>query len=131
MAFAGPHREIGRASEYLEGHGVILHRAGSIRAHGLKAFIPARAVIRTIRVADLQIQCVAREDSEEYAAVIEPDATEHRARRHVAQLLQLVEHERLEGGADRQRPERATVVQPWPDAGWHAASGHATTAASF
>src|SRR6185436_19025732 len=102
--FAGPQREIGRALEYLEGHGVILHRAGSIWVRPER--LHARPfVVRAIRVTDLQIQYVACEDSEEDAAVIEPDATEHRARRHVAQLFQLVEHERFEGGADRQRPE--------------------------
>src|SRR4029077_1524387 len=66
-----------------------------------------------IRVIHLHIQHVSRDDAEEHIAVVQPDAAEHRARRYVAELFELIQHERLERVGDRQRLEPPRPALRW------------------
>src|SRR5690349_3627320 len=131
-----PLRELERALQDAERHGVIPHRARAVGVRLERPHLRAR-VVGAVRVADLQVERVARDDPEEHAAMIEADAAEHRFRRDVADLGELIQHERPERVADAERSQRprplrallrlhsrrrlyaglaGTLAAPWPSA---------------
>ena len=85
-----PRGEIERAFEHLQRHGVVLHRAGpiAIRFERLHA---GASVVGPIPIVYLEVQDVARDDAEEQATIVQTDAAEHRSRRDVAKLFELIE----------------------------------------
>jgi hypothetical protein len=99
---ARPCCERRRAFKDIDRDGVVPHRTGLRRAPcGSVAIGPERTHSGTLEVGDvgridLEVQGVARQDAEKDPSMIQADAAEHRARHHVAQLLELIEDERSE-----------------------------------
>src|SRR6266545_2817979 len=84
-----------------------MHRRRAIRVR-FERLHSRVLVVGAVPAVDFQVQNVARDDPEEEAAAIKPDPAEHRARRDVAQLLELIEHERAERRRHLQRATRGT-----------------------
>src|SRR5262249_13527554 len=61
--------------------------------------------VEAIDFADFQVERLRRDDAEEESATIQPDSPEHRARRHVAQFVELREDEVAEGRVDLEMRE--------------------------
>src|SRR5438046_9085212 len=100
-----PRRELERALQHVERNSVILTR--SLAAGIRRERLHLRAlVVGAVRIADFQVERVPRDDPEEDAAMIEADAAEHRFRRDVADLGELIQHERPESIAHAQRSQR-------------------------
>src|SRR5262249_20955094 len=78
--FARPRRQIHRALEHVQRDRIVAHRSGSTRVR-LERLRSRTLVIRKIAIVDSEIERVAREDAEKYAAVVQADAAEHRSRR--------------------------------------------------
>ena len=68
---------------------------------------PGLHVGGTSYVVHLQVQHIARDEAEEDATGVQTDAPEHRSRLDVAELLELIEDERLERRAHLQRSKSA------------------------
>src|SRR5205085_2033450 len=84
-------------------HGVVAGAATRLVEERLEGLHAGTPIIGAIAVVGFEEQRVAREEAEEHAAVIQADAAEHRFRRHVAELFELIEDERPEPVADPQR----------------------------